>query len=50
MPAQVIIETQTELAYGAIKTKQIPVELSAPHRGETKDTAAFFSMVVAISY
>jgi hypothetical protein len=48
MPDQVIIETQMELAYGAIKAKQMPVEISAPHRRETKDTATVFFMIVTI--
>lgn len=48
MPDQVIIETQIELDYGAIKAPQMPVELSAPQRRETKYTARVFFMVVTI--
>jgi hypothetical protein len=48
MPTQVINETQAELAYGAIKAKQMPVELSTPHKAETKDTATVFFTVVTI--
>jgi hypothetical protein len=48
LPTQVIIETEAELAYGAIKAKQMPVELSTPHRAETTDTATVFFMVVTI--
>jgi hypothetical protein len=48
MPTQVIIETQAELANGAIKAKQMPVELPTPHSAETKNTATVFFMVVTI--
>jgi hypothetical protein len=48
MLTQVIIETQAVLAYGAIKAKQMPVELSTPQRAEIKDTVTVFFMVVAI--
>jgi hypothetical protein len=49
MPAQVIVETQIQLAYGSIKAKQKPVELSVPHRGQTKNSATVFFMIVTIS-